>query len=160
MASREPPIIDDPHTRALWNHVVMNETHSNCVRYIKGYCKGKAQVQSCTWLNSVNKPHNSFQELIAYEPESIVCQRDWILLWFSKVSELSSPNALLALALSPFGGSFVTLTLFCNTVTGKDLLGMELRNSRKSSCTSASGDDRFFIRVSIANIQEAARWQF
>lgn len=73
---------------------------------------------------------------------------------------LSSPKALLAFALSPFGGSFVTLTLFCNTVTGNDLVGMELRNSLKSSCTSASGVERCFINVSIANIQEAARWQF
>ena len=95
------------------------------------------------------------------DEHKMVCERDnIILLWFSKVSVLSSPNALFALALSPLGGSFVTLTLFCNTVTGKLLVGMELKNKRKSSCTSASGDERFLIVVSIANIQEAARWQF
>jgi len=106
-------------------------------------------------------PNEGYKETESYCGNTkLRLQRDGILLWFSKASELSSPNALLALALSPFGGSFVTLTLFCKTVTGKDLLGMELRNSRKSSCTSASGDDKFFIRVSIANIHEAARWQF
>ena len=95
------------------------------------------------------------------DEHKMVCKWDKIiLLWFSKVSVLSSPNALFALALSPLGGSFVTLTLFCNTVTGKLLVGMELKNKRKSSCTSASGDERFLIVVSIANIQEAARWQF
>ena len=95
------------------------------------------------------------------DEHKMVCKWDnIILLWFSKVSVLSSPNALFALALSPLGGSFVTLTLFCNTVTGKLLVGMELKNKRKSSCTSASGDERFLIVVSIANIQEAARWQF
>ena len=92
------------------------------------------------------------------DEHKMACKRDnIILLWFSNVSVLSSPNALFALALSPLGGSFVTLTLFCNTVTGKLLVGMELKNKRKSSCTSASGDERFLIVVSIANIQEAAR---
>ena len=95
------------------------------------------------------------------DEHKMVCKWDnIILLWFSKVSVLSSPNALFALALRPLGGSFVTFTLFCNTVTGKLLVGMELKNKRKSSCTSASGDERFLIVVSIANIQEAARWQF
>ena len=95
------------------------------------------------------------------DEHKMICKwNNIILLWFSKVSVLSSPNALFALALSPLGGSFVTLTLFCNTVTGKLLVGMELKNKRKSSCTSASGDERFLIVVSIANIQEAARWQF
>ena len=32
-----------------------------------------------------------------------------------------------ALAASPFGGSLVTLTEFCSTLTGKALVGMELR---------------------------------
>ena len=41
-----------------------------------------------------------------------------------------------------FGGSFSTLTLFSKTVTGKVLAGMELRNSAKSSCTSAFGFER------------------
>jgi len=95
------------------------------------------------------------------DEHKMVCKWDnIILLWFSKASVLSSPNALFALALSPLGGSFVTLTLFCNTVTGKLLVGIELKNKRKSSCTSASDDERFLIVVSIANIQEAARWQF
>ena len=82
------------------------------------------------------------------------------LLWFSNVPLVSSPNALLIFALRPLGGSFVTLTLFCRTVTGNDLVGMELRNNRKSSCTSASGADKVLIVVSMANIQDAARWQF
>jgi hypothetical protein len=71
-----------------------------------------------------------------------------------------SPKALFILALRPLGGSLVTLTLFWRTVTGNDLVGMELRNNRKSSCTSAPGDVISLTVVSMANIQDAARWQF
>ena len=129
-------------------HLVANQELVNCSPWWKNYIMIVIKIMII--INYVLR-----------DEHKMVCERDnIILLWFSKVSVLSSPNALFALALRPLGGSFVTLTLFCNTVTGKLLVGMELKNKRKSSCTSASGDERFLIVVSIANIQEAARWQF
>ena len=61
---------------------------------------------------------------------------------------------------TPLGGSFVTLTEFCSTLTGKKLVGMELRNRRKSSWICALGAVKFFTTSSNDNIHEAARWQF
>ena len=48
------------------------------------------------------------------------------------------------LALRPFGGSFVILTPFCSTLTGKAALGMLVSQRRKSRCTfSASTASTF-----------------
>lgn len=71
-----------------------------------------------------------------------------------------SAKALLMLARMPLGGSLVTLTLFWRTLTGKCLAGMELRKSRKSSWISSGFSDISFTMFSMANIQDAARWQF
>ena len=54
----------------------------------------------------------------------------------------------------------MTLTEFCNTLTGKKLVGMELRNRRKSSWMCASGAVNPFTTSSMDNIHDAARWQF
>ena len=62
--------------------------------------------------------------------------------------------------LLPLGGSFVTLTEFCSTDTGKHLSGIELRYSLKSLCIIASGDRNPLMTASILNIHEAAKWQF
>jgi len=51
----------------------------------------------------------------------------------------------------------VTFTEFCNTLTGKAFVGIELRNSLKSSWMLASGEEKFFMVASIANIHEAAK---
>lgn len=57
----------------------------------------------------------------------------------------------------PLGGSFVTLTEFCNTDTGKHLSGIELKKSLKSLCIIAFGDWNPFITASMLNIHEAAK---
>ncbi len=57
----------------------------------------------------------------------------------------------------PFGGSLVTFTEFCSTDTGKALVGMEERNSLKSSCMNVSGEENSFTVLSIDNIHEAAK---
>ena len=75
----------------------------------------------------------------------------------SKKFGVSSVNALLVLALSPFGGSLVTLTLFCNTVTGKCLAGMELRKRRKSSWMSSGSSARLLMTSSMVSIQDCAK---
>lgn len=71
-----------------------------------------------------------------------------------------SAKALLMLARMPLGGSLVTLTLFWRTLTGKCLAGMELRKRRKSSWISSGFSDMSLTMFSMANIQDAARWQF
>lgn len=82
------------------------------------------------------------------------------LLWSSKDPGVISENALRTLARSPLGGSLVTLTLFCSTDTGNFVVGMELRYKRKSSWISAPGSPMVLMSSSIANIHEAAKWQF
>ena len=57
----------------------------------------------------------------------------------------------------PLGGSLVTLTEFCSTLTGNDLAGMELKNSLKSGWSSLPGTENSLIVFSIANIQDAAK---
>ena len=54
----------------------------------------------------------------------------------------------------------MTLTEFWRTETGKHLSGMEERKRRKSLWMMASGAENPFTTTSIANIHDAARWQF
>ena len=159
----------EKNTSLLWDldSIFMWILWNNCYCFDHQHGRYATCLQTRNWWIGLHGEKNYIMIMIMIiiyvlrDKHKMVCKWDnIILLWFSNVSVLSSPNALFALALSPLGGSFVTLTLFCNTVTGKLLVGMELKNKRKSSCTSASGDERFLIVVSIANIQEAARWQF
>lgn len=55
------------------------------------------------------------------------------ILFSSKNLAVISVKALRVFALNPLGGSFVTLTLFCRTLTGKCLAGIDDKNSLKSS---------------------------
>jgi len=80
--------------------------------------------------------------------------------WSWNQSGVSSAKARLMFDLSPFGGSLVTLTLFCRTDTGNDLAGIELRYSRKPECTSSGFSAMDLTISSIDNIHDAARWQF
>lgn len=64
------------------------------------------------------------------------------------------------LARKPLGGSFVTLTEFCKTETGKDFDGIELRYSLKAGLIFDESSDMFCIIRSMGNIQEVAKWQF
>lgn len=87
--------------------------------------------------------------------------RNSFLRWCSKYSSSNSCNALLILAFSPFGGSFVTFTEFWRTETGKAALGIELRNNRKSLWIIPSGSSAISnISCSILIIHDTARWQF
>ena len=57
----------------------------------------------------------------------------------------------------PLGGSLVTLTEFCRTLTGKHLSGMELRKSLKSLWMMVSLTEKPLMTFSIRNIHEAAK---
>ena len=65
---------------------------------------------------------------------------------------------LVVLALSPFGGSFVSLIPLYKTGTGKALLGILVNQSLKSWCASPS----LFYSYILSNstIQLTAKWQF
>ena len=51
----------------------------------------------------------------------------------------------------------MTFTAFCRTDTGKLFVGIEDKNSLKSSLTYASGEVKFLTMFSIDNIQDAAK---
>lgn len=78
----------------------------------------------------------------------------------SKKVELISVNARFILARMPFGGSLVTLTLFCKTLTGKVLAGIELRKRRKLAWHGVMPSLIFLTIDSMLTIQLAAKWQF
>lgn len=65
------------------------------------------------------------------------------------------------LALSPFGGSMVSLSEFWSTVTGNFGVGIVVSHRRKSSLTSPSGASRSSssLRSSLPS-HDSARWQF
>mmetsp|Transcript_35675 Transcript_35675/g.60106 ORF Transcript_35675/g.60106 Transcript_35675/m.60106 type:complete len:306 (-) Transcript_35675:787-1704(-) len=63
-------------------------------------------------------------------------------------------------ALMPFGGSFVSLTPFCSTSTGKVVAGMDVRNRRKSSWLSVVPLDKPSTIISSLSIHDLAKWQF
>lgn len=52
----------------------------------------------------------------------------------------------------------VTLTEFCNTVTGNALVGMELRNSRKSSWITVSVKSVITAKTTEKRIKMALVW--
>lgn len=58
------------------------------------------------------------------------------LRWLN-ISSVISVNARFKLARNPLGGSFVTLTEFCNTDTGNPFDGIELKKRRNCSCAQA-----------------------
>mmetsp|Transcript_24000 Transcript_24000/g.78087 ORF Transcript_24000/g.78087 Transcript_24000/m.78087 type:complete len:223 (-) Transcript_24000:3073-3741(-) len=78
----------------------------------------------------------------------------------SNCSSVMSLYVRFKLALTPLGGSLVSLTPFCSTSTGKVCAGIDVSHSRKSSCTEECG--WFISSTSRAsdNIHELARWQF
>ena len=57
----------------------------------------------------------------------------------------------------PFGGSLVTLTLFCRTLTGNVLAGIELRKRRKFGWHGVMPSLMFLTMASMFTIQLAAK---
>ena len=77
--------------------------------------------------------------------------------WSWNQSGVRSANARFMFDRSPFGGSLVTLTLFCSTDTGNVFAGIELKNRRKSKWIAPGFSAMDFTISSIDNIHDAAK---